>query len=81
MKRSTGLSNYSYSKAIIVEGGTDVAGTIPDDPDDEAILACAVDGLADLIVSGDRHLLDLIEFRGIPIVTVRTFLERLDVRL
>jgi hypothetical protein len=38
---------------------------------------CAVDGLADLLVSGDRHLLDLGEYRGIPLVAASEFLERL----
>jgi putative PIN family toxin of toxin-antitoxin system len=64
--------------AILVEGEADVIGAVPDDPDDEIILACAIDGKADLIVSGDRHLLDLDEYRGVPIVTVRDFLNRLS---
>jgi uncharacterized protein len=38
------------------------------DPDDDHVVACAVDGKADLIVSNDRHLLDLKEYAGIPIV-------------
>jgi predicted nucleic acid-binding protein len=33
-----------------------------------------VDGLADYIVSGDRHLLDLGEHEGIRILTPRAFL-------
>jgi uncharacterized protein len=41
---------------------------VPGDPDDNHILACAVAGKADLIVSGDRHLLSLKEYEGIPIV-------------
>lgn len=45
------------------------------DPDDDKILACAVDGGADYIISGDkRHLLPLKKFRGIPITTVGYFL-------
>jgi len=63
--------------AIVVAGQADVSGSVPDDPDDEAILACAVDGHADVIASGDRHVLALQSFRGIPIVTVRVLLERL----
>jgi putative PIN family toxin of toxin-antitoxin system len=38
------------------------------DLDDDRILECAVDGKADLIVSNDRHLLNLKEYAGIPIV-------------
>ena len=43
--------------------------TVLDDPDDDHVLACALGAQADLIVSGDRHLLSLKAFRGIPIVT------------
>jgi predicted nucleic acid-binding protein len=42
-------------------------------------LACALDAGADLIVSGDHHLLDLGEYQGIPNVTVRAFLARLEI--
>lgn len=45
-----------------------IAPTIIDDPDDDQVLACAVAAQAELIVSGDRHLLDLITFREIRIV-------------
>lgn len=54
-------------RGIIVPGEVEISGVIPKDPDDEVILACAVEGSADVIVSGDRHLLDLGSFRGITI--------------
>ena len=38
------------------------------DPEDNRFLECAVTAEAEMIVSGDRHLLGLREFRGIPIV-------------
>lgn len=63
--------------AVMVPGRSDVAGSVPDDPDDEAVLACALDGQADVIVSGDKHLLALGSFRGIPVLTARQFLDRL----
>jgi len=44
------------------------------DPDDNLVLECAVEGNADCIVSGDRHLLDMLRFRGITILTVDEFL-------
>lgn len=47
-----------------------IAPTILDDPDDDQVLACALAAKAELIVSGDRHLLDLKEHRGIRIVKV-----------
>ncbi len=43
------------------------------DPDDDAILACALDAGADYLVTGDVDLLELKTFRGIRIVTPRDF--------
>jgi putative PIN family toxin of toxin-antitoxin system len=63
--------------ALVVSGEVNTSGAIPDDPDDDKILACAVDGMVDLIVSGDRHLLALGEYKVISIITAREFLERL----
>lgn len=45
------------------------------DPDDDRILECALAAKADVIVSGDSHLLDLKSFRGIPIMSPRQFLD------
>jgi len=53
---------------------TAIPGAVPNDPDDEAIIAAAVTGHADVIVSGDRHLLTLKEHEGIPIVRPVDFL-------
>ena len=63
--------------ATVVAGTADVVGAIPADPNDEIVLACAVDGQADLIVSGDQHLLALASYRNIAILPVRAFLARL----
>ncbi len=63
--------------AFFVAGDANVAGSVPDDPKDEMFLACALDGQADLIVSGDHHLLDLESYRDIPIMTARQFLDQL----
>jgi uncharacterized protein len=48
---------------------------VPDDPDDNRVLECAVAGGAEFIVSGDKHLLRLGSYEGIVIVTVRQFLQ------
>ena len=51
------------------------------DPDDNRILAAAIVGKADLIVSGDKkHMLALGRAEGIPIVTARQALDRLGSR-
>jgi len=45
-----------------------------EDPDDDIIIRTAFDAKADYLVSGDRHLLALKEFKGIRIVTVEQML-------
>lgn len=55
---------------------TTLVQAIKEDPTDNMFLACAVDGRADVIVSGDRHLLMVKRFRGIPIETTSQFLTR-----
>jgi putative PIN family toxin of toxin-antitoxin system len=48
---------------------------IKDDPSDNLVLACAVEGKADFIVSGDDHLKALRTFEGIEILYPATFLK------
>ena len=43
------------------------------DPDDDKFLELAVNGHADVIISGDDDLLALDTFRGIPIITPAAF--------
>ena len=47
---------------------------IKDDPDDDRVLECAVAAEAEYIVSGDNHLLDLGEYRGIEVIPPAGFL-------
>jgi uncharacterized protein len=51
---------------------------VDEDPDDNKYIACAKQVKADYIVTGDRHLLDLKEYRGIRIVTPTEFLRILE---
>jgi len=50
---------------------------VAEDPDDDAIIDCAVAANADMIVSGDRHLIDLNEVQGIPVITPAMFAEKI----
>ena len=50
---------------------------IADDPDDNAVLACAKEGDAAYIVTGDAHLLRLGTYEGITILTPVQFLRAL----
>ncbi len=49
---------------------------VPEDPDDDRFFECAVALSADCVVSGDKHLLRVGSFRGIPVYGAREFLER-----
>ena len=48
------------------------------DPDDDHVLACALAAKADLIVSGDKDLLDLNTFQNIHILTPADALRRIE---
>ena len=48
---------------------------ITEDPDDNNVLECAMEGQADFIVTGDTHLLSLQEFQSIPIITPAFFVK------
>jgi uncharacterized protein len=49
------------------------------DPSDDRVLECAVAADAEVILSGDKHLLALDTFRGIPIRRVGDFLASSEV--
>ncbi len=51
--------------------------SISRDPADDRVIACAVVGRAEVIVSGDRDLLDLQTIGGISILTAAQFLAHL----
>jgi len=46
-----------------------------DDPDDDKFLACAIASKCKLIVSGDKHLLQVSGFKGIDIIKPRDFID------
>ena len=48
------------------------------DPDDDAVIACAVAGHSEVIVSGDSHLLDLKQYQRIRIVTAAEFIAEIQ---
>jgi uncharacterized protein len=48
------------------------------DPDDDKFIECALVGSAEMIISGDHHLLDLGEYDGISILSAAKFLARFN---
>lgn len=68
-------------RLAVVVSPADVPRVVPTDPDDDHVIAATVTGQADLIASGDkRDLLPMGSFQGIPIVTAREAVERLEAR-
>ena len=61
-------------EVILVTPRTEVHAVVKD-PDDDLVLAAAVDCEARYLVTGDRGLLDVASFRGVEIVTARQFME------
>jgi putative PIN family toxin of toxin-antitoxin system len=59
--------------AEIVEPGTRLS-VITRDPEDNRVLECAVEGGAEVIVSGDRDLLAVGRYVGIPVCRPQEFL-------
>jgi hypothetical protein len=64
------------SQTIVVPGKVSILG-VTRDPKDDAVVACAVEGKADCIVSGDQDLLVLGTYQGIQVVTPAQFAEQL----
>jgi putative PIN family toxin of toxin-antitoxin system len=74
----SGITTFLLAKSIFVIPDEKV--TVCRDPKDNPVLECAWAGRADAIVTGDKDLLLLNPFRGIPILTPRQFLEKLSSR-
>jgi hypothetical protein len=64
-----GLLHLLRTAALLVPGKSDVTGGIPADPAGEIFLSIALDGEAQVIVSGDHHLLELGTYRDMKIQT------------
>jgi len=62
------------SKVAVITPDQLKIDAIPDDPADNKILACGLEGEADYIISGNHHLTDLKIFQGIKIVNPADFL-------
>jgi len=51
-------------------------GPVCDDPDDDKFIACAIAGKTRIIVSGDKHLLNVDGFRKIRVFKPRDFTDK-----
>ena len=64
---------------LITPGKLDI-DVIPKDPADNKIIACALEGDADFIISGDHHLTDLKIFQSIKIIDPAAFLKIVNIQ-
>ncbi|MBI4786296.1 MAG: putative toxin-antitoxin system toxin component, PIN family [Chloroflexi bacterium] len=67
------LDNLS-SDALLIEGTVTATGTTAD-PKDDIFIACALEAKADIIVSGDPHLVKIEHYGAVRIVTPAQFVE------
>ena len=75
------ILNLLRKDAILVPGQIDTKGAIPQDPDDEKYLSIALEGEVNIIISGDKHLLDLTSYREVSIQNARQFLNTLNAEI
>ena len=69
------LALFSRGFNILFTTKTPKLKVIKNDPDDDKFIECAVALKADIVVSGDRDVLDLKEYMGIRILTPQEFLK------
>lgn len=66
------LRSLLIRRTVSTSGALDLQ-VIREDAEDNAILAATVEGRADCIISGDRHLKNLGEYQDIPILSPAEF--------
>ena len=74
-----GIVNELRSLAEIVITPTNASRVVPGDADDDHVIAAAFFTRAELIVSGDVHLLSLKQYQDIAIVNAGEALQRIGI--
>lgn len=64
-------------RTYVTHGNLQVA-VLKDDPDDNIILACAEEGMATYLVTGNKKHFPFTDYKGIAIVSPREFLSLLE---
>lgn len=68
---------FGYAALARLAVPTPIEPVVEADPDDDAVLACAVTTRAEVIVSGDSDLLALESYEGISIITASQLMARI----
>ncbi len=86
LQRSALLDKYPLTSAkrealisaiqerVFLVDGDSIKGVVMDDPKDDMFVACAVEGQAKYIVSGDKHLRRLRRYQAIRVLEPAYFL-------
>lgn len=61
-----------FGEFVETEG---IGETVCEDPDDNKFIECAIAGRSRLIVSGDKHLLNISGYKGISVLRPRQFVD------
>jgi putative PIN family toxin of toxin-antitoxin system len=67
--------SLAATSGLVIED-IDLPGQICEDPDDDKFLACAVASGAKVVISGDKHLRRVSGWRGVEVLTPRSFHEK-----
>ncbi|NWF93280.1 MAG: putative toxin-antitoxin system toxin component, PIN family [Syntrophaceae bacterium] len=74
------LSLFAKGINIIFTRKTPKLKVVKDDPDDDKFIKCAVALKAEVIITGDKALKKIGEYRGIKILTPQQFLKAYKIR-
>ena len=72
------MQRYAMLTQVVVPA--QIGRVVAQDIDDDAVVACALAANAELIVSGDGHLLNLKRYQGMPIVSATAAIALIDKR-
>ncbi|MEI6451747.1 MAG: putative toxin-antitoxin system toxin component, PIN family [Actinomycetes bacterium] len=79
----SGYAGTSFSPVLVLVAlhsevvvAPSLAEPVCDDPTDDKFFACAIAAGCSAIVSGDKHLLRVGDYRGVKVYRPRAFLER-----
>ena len=72
---SSDILELVIENAQIMETSNTPMRVVPDDPDDDHVIECAVTAHADYILTGDSHLLALKVWQSIPILSAGEYLK------
>ena len=75
-----GVNLEPWIELLVLKAKLTDAAPLPEsvcgDPDDDKFLACGIATGTKLIVSGDKHLLDVSGYQGITVLKPRAFVDR-----